>query len=313
MTTVPPSPSQGETAGVSEERWQVPLWDAINAYVIACGGDPSKYVYGNTSRMKAVAVVNGVVRQQLAEMRGAVQEAVRILGTGGDRKSDRAVAAYHVLAALAPTSPDPVRSAGEAVPERGKCVSAGCTREALPDAMLCQEHGYALPSALRGEDCAQPSRGKLACSRHPELTKDCDGCYEVWRKRMEVLDCAQPERQVIGDNMAEVLDHDQRKQTRARKVLVIDDAPYNLRHSPPQDDIVAGLRIESEAGRKIATGRGIGMYCGTTEGEMRAHMVSMANALDRAIAALGEKGAKRRKERCPHGVHQDNTCTRCDP
>jgi hypothetical protein len=274
MTTVPPSPSQGETAGVSEERWQVPLWDAINAYVIACGGDPSKYVYGNTSRMKAVAVVNGVVRQQLAEMRGAVQEAVRILGTGGDRKSDRAVAAYHVLAALAPTSPDPVRSAGEAVPERGKCVSAGCTREALPDAMLCQEHGYALPSALRGEDCAQPSRGKLACSRHPELTKDCDGCYEVWRKRMEVLDCAQPERQGADERCPRCLTgisvHDGR-------CVNCGELPESVKPSPPPtDDIVAQHRN--------------GLIGALTMARAHAQFDDDTIAIDRAIAAL--KGAK---------------------
>jgi len=46
------------------EDWQVPLWDAINRYVVACGGDPSKRVYGNTPRQTAVAEVNGVVRTE---------------------------------------------------------------------------------------------------------------------------------------------------------------------------------------------------------------------------------------------------------
>lgn len=30
------------------------LWEAINAYVRTCGGDPSKHVVGNTARMVAV-------------------------------------------------------------------------------------------------------------------------------------------------------------------------------------------------------------------------------------------------------------------
>jgi hypothetical protein len=55
------------------EEWQVPLWDAINRYVVACGGDPGKRVLGNTSRHTAVADVNGVVR--MATERGEVQAA----------------------------------------------------------------------------------------------------------------------------------------------------------------------------------------------------------------------------------------------
>lgn len=44
-----------------EER--AALWDAINAYAETCGGDPSKHVYGNTPRQKAVAEVERLVRQ----------------------------------------------------------------------------------------------------------------------------------------------------------------------------------------------------------------------------------------------------------
>lgn len=40
---------------------QVPLWDAINAYAESCSGKPSKHVYGNTRRMKAVVAVNRAV------------------------------------------------------------------------------------------------------------------------------------------------------------------------------------------------------------------------------------------------------------
>lgn len=47
--------------------WQVPLWDAINDYATACGGDPSSYVYGNTTRQRAVAAVNRVVDGAIAD------------------------------------------------------------------------------------------------------------------------------------------------------------------------------------------------------------------------------------------------------
>lgn len=42
---------------------RVRLWDEINRYVVACGGDPSKHVYGNTPRQVAVAQVEKIVRE----------------------------------------------------------------------------------------------------------------------------------------------------------------------------------------------------------------------------------------------------------
>lgn len=42
-----------------EERVQ--LWDAIHAYVRACGGDPGAHVYGNTERQLAVVGVEDLV------------------------------------------------------------------------------------------------------------------------------------------------------------------------------------------------------------------------------------------------------------
>lgn len=50
---------------------RVALWKAINDYAIACGADPSKHVYGNTARMKAVAAVESAI-----EDRGEVTEEV---------------------------------------------------------------------------------------------------------------------------------------------------------------------------------------------------------------------------------------------
>jgi len=51
---------EGRRQVTADDR--VKLWDAINRYVIACGGDPSKHVYGNTTRQRAVAEVEQVVR-----------------------------------------------------------------------------------------------------------------------------------------------------------------------------------------------------------------------------------------------------------
>lgn len=44
-------------------RFEKELWDAINDYAITVGGDPSRQVYGNTARMKAVAAVGRIVDQ----------------------------------------------------------------------------------------------------------------------------------------------------------------------------------------------------------------------------------------------------------
>lgn len=41
--------------------FEADLWDAINRYAVACGGDPGSHVYGNTARMQAVADVGKIV------------------------------------------------------------------------------------------------------------------------------------------------------------------------------------------------------------------------------------------------------------
>ena len=74
------------------EAWQVPLWDAINRYVVACGGDPEKAVYGNTSRMKAVVDVNTAVRSASDNMRvnwDAVKNHVSTIAEAGARNDER--------------------------------------------------------------------------------------------------------------------------------------------------------------------------------------------------------------------------------
>jgi hypothetical protein len=44
----------------------VALWDAINAYAVACGADPGRKVYGCTSRMDAVVRVEQAVKAMAA-------------------------------------------------------------------------------------------------------------------------------------------------------------------------------------------------------------------------------------------------------
>ena len=40
---------------------RVKLWDLINEYVAACGGDPSKHVYGNTTRQRLVVDIERLI------------------------------------------------------------------------------------------------------------------------------------------------------------------------------------------------------------------------------------------------------------
>lgn len=49
------------------------LWDEINKYIMACGGRPDQYIYGNRARMKAVAAIEGIFRES----------------AGGDRETSR--------------------------------------------------------------------------------------------------------------------------------------------------------------------------------------------------------------------------------
>lgn len=49
--------------GEMEYDDEVLLYEAINEYVVSCGGDPSRHVYGNTARQKAVSRINGIVER----------------------------------------------------------------------------------------------------------------------------------------------------------------------------------------------------------------------------------------------------------
>ncbi len=55
-------PSDGTcSCGATVAVDRVALWEEINRYVLACGGDPSKHVYGNTPRMEAVSRIENVI------------------------------------------------------------------------------------------------------------------------------------------------------------------------------------------------------------------------------------------------------------
>jgi len=46
-------------------RFEIELWDLINGYASSVGGNPSRYVYGNVTRMKMVAAVNRLIQAAL--------------------------------------------------------------------------------------------------------------------------------------------------------------------------------------------------------------------------------------------------------
>jgi hypothetical protein len=59
-------PPDRDVAATSGDR--AALWDAIHAYVLACGGDPSARVHGNVARMDAVVRVESAARYHVPVM-----------------------------------------------------------------------------------------------------------------------------------------------------------------------------------------------------------------------------------------------------
>lgn len=58
------------------DKERVRLWDAINRYAAACGGDTSKRVYGNVRRQVAVAEVEQIIRDIESNWASALRSAV---------------------------------------------------------------------------------------------------------------------------------------------------------------------------------------------------------------------------------------------
>lgn len=56
------SPPPAPELITKESTVKVDIWEAINRYVVACGGDPSRHVYGNTSRQRAVVEVERIIQ-----------------------------------------------------------------------------------------------------------------------------------------------------------------------------------------------------------------------------------------------------------
>lgn len=50
-------------------QFEIALWEAINRYVVTCGGVPGGHVHGNERRMEAVVAVNTVIQGALARQR----------------------------------------------------------------------------------------------------------------------------------------------------------------------------------------------------------------------------------------------------
>jgi hypothetical protein len=294
MTTFPPSPAQGETAGVTLAdqlsfvemitKARIFISDQHDALIAIAASlrllDVARQQLAELQRecekskgwikhLKEQAQrdyhARKAAEQQLAEMRETIEH-IREYWNGSYNELAMADALDHIVsvcnAALAPTPQ----------PSRGKCETwdeliAVADNFKLPiDVKIGAgtfTKGVKVGTAIR---CLKNHAGyasEIPDSEYPTLG--------VWP------DCAQPERQGADDacphGCTTQEEHDS--------------------HSPPQDDIVAGLRREADIGLSLATGAGIGMQGGTTEGEMRGHMASMAHALYRAIAALGEKGCAR--------------------
>jgi len=75
------------------------LWDAINDYASAVGGDPSAHVHGNTPRMRAVAAVGRVV-DQVSSWQRIDDVVIEELARGGDAAAAAAGAARVEVARL---------------------------------------------------------------------------------------------------------------------------------------------------------------------------------------------------------------------
>lgn len=78
----------------SDQVDRVALWDAINAYAVACGGSPDKHVYGNTSRMRAVSSIERLVEQKSlvtlpTHLQETIQEVIRSAWYEGCESEDR--------------------------------------------------------------------------------------------------------------------------------------------------------------------------------------------------------------------------------
>lgn len=54
-------PEVADDVEAPQADWTVELWNAVNDYATACGGDPSQHVYGNAPRMAAVAKVHDLI------------------------------------------------------------------------------------------------------------------------------------------------------------------------------------------------------------------------------------------------------------
>ncbi len=126
------------------------LWDAINRYAIAVGGDPAMHVYGNTLRMQAVAAVGAVISKLVAPLRVdaiAIDELVR----GNNAAAARACSLQEALAVV------------QALP-----TNPYCTGTVGRDFVTCGEEGYSGVPRGVSQDRQQdsPRLPKRVCEGH---------------------------------------------------------------------------------------------------------------------------------------------------
>lgn len=48
-----------------DNEFRVKLWDLINEYCESCGGDPSKFVCGNTRRQNKVVEIESLIAKEI--------------------------------------------------------------------------------------------------------------------------------------------------------------------------------------------------------------------------------------------------------
>ena len=109
------------------------LWDAINRYVTACGGDPGQLTCGNVSRMQAVADVGAIIRgalsrqsiddiviEDLARGGAAAAKAACDRGTESDRLRDALRSVRFALRSTVEHSGDAIEMIDRVLDDKGE-------------------------------------------------------------------------------------------------------------------------------------------------------------------------------------------------
>ena len=125
------------------------LWNAINAYAQACGGDPSNAVYGNTPRQNAVAAVYECLNRLASETQAETERLRALVSQDASLAQDEIDQLKKGLAE--PTySPAKVRELVEAA-ERMVSRCVGYIRDDSPEGRLLRALQTAAQAVREGE------------------------------------------------------------------------------------------------------------------------------------------------------------------